>query len=334
MNFEILPKDFILYKSPTHANVFYKTRKAPSMVPYKLVKSIKVKSEKIKSSKVYLKNPSSLLKQFDSSVQKARHKNITKLFLEFSKGTKRLLNDKRMVLGGGMAVKIHLQYNKASMSKVTAKTDDFDFHYISSGEKNVLRDSHIMCRIMWLHLNWFSKFLNSKHGFKSSILMRELKGVPVDKIGEGYKRRKVYKVFRFYIVTPSKNIEFVDLSLVKGQVVPTDIISGIRLPKFVNLWKDVAYTLTSSFIEPKSFLRNPLVGSKKRKGLKDVARISNLLMSRGIRNRKVLIFLRDILKKNVVKSRQDAISLRRQLTQTQRRRVQRKPMLRHKRLME
>jgi len=323
MSFEILPKNFIVYRKPYARHLTLK--KAPGLQAFKFVRSVKLSSKapalskapgidgSLRGNRIYLKDPT-VVRRYIGIVKRAKHFNIGKLFLEYTKGTKRLLNNSRIMcyISGGMAVKLHLLAKGKPISKVTENTEDFDFHFISTGERNIIRDTQVMTSMMMQHLTWFSKFLNRKYGFKTRILMRELKGVPVDKAGQGYKYRKVFKVYRFYVLTPTKKIEFADCSLVKEKKSNFEIMHGMYISKYQDLWRDVAYTLTSSFIEPKSYLRNPLIGSKYKKGLKNMSRLTNLV---GTNRPKVTNLLTKILNKNIIGSKKAAFSLKRQLNQ-------------------
>ena len=147
--------------------------------------------------------------------------------------------------------------------------------------------------------------------------MKEVRGVPTDKNGQGYKFRKVYKVYRFIIETPSKNTDLIDIALV-DEIKPKMVkLYGMNIQRYRGIYRDVAYTLAASFIDPKSFLRNPLIGDKKKKGLKDISRIRNLARYRGIKNPVMNKLIKHILlNKNVVKSTRAAILLKRQLNRS------------------
>ena len=320
MSFEIIPKDFIVYRTTNTSRTTSRTtntsrtvhfalkRTSPEDVAFKVLKTIKVPS---KHNRVQI--PSSYLRRYTGSVKRARHKSLHELFIDFTKRTTRLLNP-RLYLGGGMAVKLYLRSKSAKMSEITKDTQDFDFHYVYSG--NVDRDTKTMLNLMNQHLNWFSKYLNRVHGFKSTIFMRELKGVPTDKPGQAYKFRKVYKVYRFILETPSKRTDLVDLALIDEAKTPLMKLYGMNIQRYRGIWRDVAYTLVASFLEPRSYLRNPIIGDKRKKGLKDISRLKNLMNHRGIKNPKVTTFIRHILNKNVVKGTRNAILLKRQLNRS------------------
>ena len=324
MNFEIIPKDFIVYRTGTSrttttssrangttqsSGTFALKRTSKEDIPYKVLQSIRV--PKIRNR---VRIPSGYLRRYVGSVKRARHQSVHDLFVEFTKGTTRLSKNPHLYLGGGMAVRLFLRSKSAKISKITDNTEDFDFHYVYSG--NAERDIRIMTSTMRQHVTWFSKYLNLKHGFKSRVFMKELKGVPTDKIGQGYKFRKVYKVYRFILETPSKNTDLVDLALVDEPKVKLTKLYGMNIQRYRGIYRDVAYTLAASFLDPKTFLRNPLVGAKRSKGLKNVARLKNLTNYRGIKNPVVNRFLRDILKKNILKSKKGAILLKRQLNRS------------------
>ena len=306
MNFEIIPKGFVVWRQ-LRAVEFSLKKTSPDDIPYKLLKTIRVKKN---HNRVQI--PSVYLRRYTGSIKRAHHQSIHDLFVEFTKGTKRLSKNPRLYLVGGMAVRLFLRSRSAKISKITDNTEDFDFHYVYSG--NVEKDTKTMVSIVSAHCSWFSKYLNVKHGFKSRIFMKELKGVPTDKIGQGYKYRKVYKVYRFILETPAKNTDLIDLALVHEPKPKLMKLYGMNIQRYRGIYRDVAYTLAASFLEPISFLRNPLIGSKKKKGLKDISRILNLAKYRGIKNPVMNKFIRHILlNKNVVKSTRAALLLKRQL---------------------
>jgi hypothetical protein len=314
MNFEIIPKDFIVYRtgattSSRSSGAFALKRTSKEDVPYKLLKSIRVRKIRNRVS-----IPSGYLRRYVGSVKRARHQSIHDLFVEFTKGTTRLSKNPRLYLGGGMAVRLFLRSKSAKISKITDNTEDFDFHYVYSGDLE--RDIQTMTSTMRQHVNWFSKYLNLKHGFKSRVFMKELKGVPTDKVGQGYKFRKVYKVYRFILETPSKNTDLIDLALVDEPKFKLTKLYGMNIQRYRGIYRDVAYTLAASFLDPKTFLRNPLVGSKRTKGLKNVSRLKNLINYKGAKNPVVDKFLRAILNKNILKSKKGALLLKRQLNRT------------------
>ena len=316
MNFEIIPKGFVVWKqlravgSTRAVGSFSLKKTSPDDVAYILLKTVRVKKNR---NRVQI--PSEHLRRYNGSIKRARHQSIRDLFVEFTKGTERLSKNPRLYLGGGMAVRLFLRSRSAKISKITDNTEDFDFHYVYSG--NVEKDVKTMVSIVSAHCSWFSKYLNVKHGFKSRIFMKELRGVPTDKIVQGYKYRKVYKVYRFILETPAKNTDLIDLALVHEPKPKLMKLYGMNIQRYRGIYRDVAYTLAASFLEPRSFLRNPLVGSKKKKGLKDNSRILNLAKYRGIKNPVMNKFIRHILlNKNVVKSTRAALLLKRQLNQS------------------
>ena len=322
MNFEIIPKGFVVWKqlravgSTRAVGSFSLKKTSPDDVAYILLKTVRVKKNR---NRVQI--PSEHLRRYNGSIKRARHQSIHDLFVEFTKGTERLSKNPRLYLGGGMVVRLFLRSRSAKISKITDNTEDFDFHYVYSG--NVEKDIKTMVSIVSTHCIWFSKYLNIKHGFKSRIFMKELRGVPTDKIGQGYKYRKVYKVYRFILETPSKNTDLIDIALVDEIKPKLMKLYGMNIQRYRGIYRDVAYTLAASFLEPRSFLRNPLVGSKKKKGLKDISRILNLAKYRGIKNPVMNKFIRHILlNKNVVKSTRAALLLKRQLNQSHRFRAQ------------
>jgi hypothetical protein len=315
MSLQVIPRNFIVYRKP-YTN-YFSLNKVDGWNAFKIKKVLKVivhKSDR-KNPRFFIKSPSDFVRRYTGTVHKSHYRNIVKLFLEFTSGTTRLLKP-NIYLAGGMAVKLFMGKRA---SKITSDTDDFDFHFIAKNEKSIDKQGVNMVNTMYQHLNSFSKFVNKKYGLKTRIFIKELKGVPKDKPEDGYIYRKVYKVYRFYVLTPTKKIEFTDVSLVNDNKTKFIKMYGMNIPVFGDLWRDVAYTLSSTFIDKKSYIRNPLIGLKYKKGIKDIARLKNLL---GNRNPMISKFIRTIVvNKNLMNSKRQAILIRRQMNQNQIRRV-------------
>ena len=315
MSFEILPKNFPVFRKPRTS--YFSINRKPGWIAFRMNRMTKVFIRNAEDGKTFLLHSSDVRRV--SSVSKAHFRpSIDKLFLEYTGNTKRLLNCSkiRCYLAGGMAVKLFMG-QKAS--KITKNTEDFDFHFVSNGESKLEVDTQNMVSIMSQHMNSFSKFINKKYGFKSRVFIRELKGVPVDKTGGEYKYNKVYRVFKFYILTPTKKIELVDTSLIKEQKSRFIKLHGMYIQSHGDLWRSVAYSLTSTFINSKSYIRNPILGYKRKKGLKDVGRLLNLV---GSRNPQITKLIKSILNKNIEQSRIHAVHIRRQLNRNRQLRAQ------------
>ena len=238
---------------------------------------------------------------------------MTEIFLKYTRGTHRLVNPYRskfvMFLSGGMAVKLYLRARGIK----TAKTTDFDFKFAvpralkTQKQIDILASS--MKRIMYNHVAGFVRFLN-RNGIKAQMEVRELKGVPLDKPGGLSSSKKVYKVYNFTIVTPSKKYELVDTSLV--------LVPGISRSKYISLkwsrrfgmpiqtltqlWKDTLYVLAGSFVIDKIKLRNPIDGEKKEKGIKNAIRTGHLsYLTARKRGTKGLVNASRKLVKNVIR---------------------------------
>jgi len=252
---------------------------------------------------------------------------LPEYFLEFTKGTTGLLNHKkiRCFLSGGQAVKVFLQNKKSHISKITADTSDFDFKFLCKNQRNIRKDSMTMVSMMKTHMIWFSKYLNRMYGFRTRVAMRELKGVPLNKIGDkGYKYKRVYKVYTFSILSPSKKVDLVDVSLVsEDHKTRFKRINGMYIHSYEDMLKDFIYQLASSFTEKRSFLRNPLYGVKGRKGLKDMSRILDLYAVRTAHSKKSIVrkkavskFFKDILQRRVKNATKNAKSIKLQMNQS------------------
>lgn len=217
---------------------------------------------------------------------KLKDSYIPDLFVKYSKGTITLLKHYRrfvFFLGGGMAVKLYLRGRGIN----TAKTSDFDFKFAVPKEiksqKEIDELSILMKNLMYKHMSGFVRFLK-RNNINASLNIRELKGVPLDKPGVTYmNKKKIYKVYNFSIVTPEKEYELVDTSLIVYPGITRKHISqkwskryGMPIQRLTHLWKDTLYILASSFVTKTAKLRNPIDGDKKEKGLKNAVRAGHL----------------------------------------------------------
>ncbi len=223
----------------------------------------------------------------NGSISIQRNAPMSELFIKYTKGTRGLLRPYPgkfvMYLSGGMAVKLYLKGRGIR----TAKTSDFDFKFAVpksiKTRTEIERLSRIMRAIMYRHVSGFVRFLN-RNGIEAKLEFKEVQGVPVDRPGGSDKRKKVYKVYNYSIVTPgNKKYELVDTSLVLVPGVSRDHVSlkwsrylGFPIQKLTYLWKDTLYVLAGSFVYDTIKLRNPIDGAKKEKGLKNSIRAGHL----------------------------------------------------------
>lgn len=238
---------------------------------------------------------------------------MSEIFAKYTKGTRRLINPYRskfvMFLSGGMAVKLYLRARGIR----TAKTSDFDFKFAVpralKTQRQIDQLGNLMKRVMYNHVAGFVRFLN-RNGIKAQMEVRELKGVPLDKPGGLSSSKKVYKVYNFTIITPSRKYELVDTSLVLVPgITRSKYISlkwsrrfGMPIQTLMHLWKDTLYILAGSFVIDKIKLRNPIDGDKKEKGIKNAIRTGHLsFLTARKRGTKGLVNASRKLVKNVIR---------------------------------
>lgn len=213
--------------------------------------------------------------------------SMSELFIKYTKGTRGLLRPYPskfvMYLSGGMAVKLYL----GARGIKTAKTSDFDFKFAVpralKTQAQIDELSKLMRMIMFRHVSGFVRYLN-RNGIQATMEFKEVQGVPLDKPGGTDRRKKVYRVFNYTIVTPgNKRYELIDTSLVLVPGVSRDDVSlrwsrklGFPIQKLTRLWKDTLYVLAGSFVYDTIKLRNPIDGAKKEKGLKNSIRAGHL----------------------------------------------------------
>ena len=204
---------------------------------------------------------------------------LQRLFVVYSEKSRRLLGvtSPLLVLVGGMAPKLLLGKTASSLTKSTL---DFDFKFITSRQlrsrAEVERYSGMMRTLIYRHVLGFAKFLN-KQGYKyTPITIHKINEVTLDVPAYTYpSAHKLYDVIRVEIGRKG----FIDVSLawVPGsrinQYMP---VRGFFIKKPKHLIKDSIDVLARSFVRPDTESRNPLRGSRKIKGQKNVARIINL----------------------------------------------------------
>lgn len=233
-----------------------------------------------------------------------RHPSLQEMFVRYTSRTKGLQRayGKQMIifLSGGMAIKLYLGARRLKIPRKVADTSDFDFKFAVPRPVRAAKDietySYAMKRIMTRHMIGFVKHINSQWNLGSSLIIKEVKGVPVDKAG-GRNIKKVYKVFNFAVKLGSRSpaVELVDTSLVNYPSINREHLNlkfsrfyGMGIPKLKYLWKDTLHILAGSFVTESMKLRNPINGNKKEKGLKNTHRImalSNLITNDSIKQK-------------------------------------------------
>jgi hypothetical protein len=191
-------------------------------------------------------------------------------------------------LSGGMAIKLYLRARRAHVSKKVADTSDFDFKFAVprslKTEREVESHAASMKHIMARHMTGFIKYINSRYNLGATLMIKEIKGAPVNKAG-GPNIKKLYKAYNFAVKMRPKSPaeELVDTSLVVYPAISRDHLNlkfsrmfGMGIPKLKYLWKDTVRLLAGSFVDPLIKLRNPIYGDKKEKGLKNTDRVRNL----------------------------------------------------------
>lgn len=218
---------------------------------------------------------------------------LSRLFIEYSRTHTALVRQRPdfiHFLSGGMAVKLFLKAHKMPASKLTKKTTDFDFVFAVPNPLTPAQQSskaRAMDRLMSRHINGFSRWLAKKYNLENTISKNSL--VPPVPYNPNTKKR-IYKVFQYTVNIPGKEPEgLVDATLTLVPGVRRDQLLhkhtaafGMPIQKIKYLYKGALYMLAgtfSSFILKDASLssRNPLLGSRAEKGLKNAARVSNLM---------------------------------------------------------
>ena len=248
--------------------------------------------------------------------------NISRLFVLYSRRHPTLIRSRPEFihfLSGGMAVKLFLLSQKITPSKRVKSTTDFDFVFavpdrLSAAQVN--SKFQAMDRLMSKHVEGFRKWLVLKYKIPSKITKSSL--VPPITYNP-ITKKKIYKVIQFKIeIAGMKPEGLVDATLThipgvrRHQILHTLTRKfGMPVQRLKYMYKGVLSVLAgtfSNFAMKNTSLasRNPLVGSRAEKGLKDVARISNLMKAQANATTAAKKLIRHIKQGNVEKAYKQA----------------------------
>lgn len=221
-------------------------------------------------------------------------KNLAALFVEYSKKQRRLIRPYGgfiVYLGGGMAVKLYMEARAIQAPRKVLDTQDFDFTFAVpkrlTSKIQVAARAYAMKKVMTMHVNGFVRWLEHTYRVRPQIHIKEF--VPPVKYLPTTKKY-VYQVVSYALQFPgtAKPIGFVDatLSYVPGiqreHVHPTfSKYFGLPIERLKYQTKNILAVLAGSFAtkDPALKSRNPLVGNRSEKGLKNTARLAALLRS-------------------------------------------------------
>lgn len=228
------------------------------------------------------------------------HKDIIKalpaLLVEYSRKQRRLTRPYGgfvIYLGGGMAVKLYLEARAFKAPPQVLKTTDFDFTFATPyrlrSRAAVSARTYVMRKIMMTHLTGFTSWLGRYYGVRPQILIKEF--VPPVRFMPT-TGKFVYQVISYALRFPgvAKPIDFVDTTLAYVPKINRDHLHsvytryfGIPIERLKYLSKGVLAVLAGSFAtkDPALKSRNPLVGNRSEKGLKNTARLASLIKVKG-----------------------------------------------------
>jgi len=228
--------------------------------------------------------------------QKEIVRALPALFVDYSRTQQRLTRPYGgflIYLGGGMAVKLYLEARGIRAPAKVLKTTDFDFTFSVPrqirSKIGVRLRADVMRKIMMTHLSGFTAWLGKNYGVRPQILIKEFVP-PVSVLPSTGKR--VYHVFSYALRFPgvAKPVDFVDTTLAHVPGISRDHIHyaytkhfGMPIERLKYLSKNVLAVLAGSFAtkDPALKSRNPLVGNRAEKGIKNTARMASLLKVRG-----------------------------------------------------
>jgi hypothetical protein len=242
-------------------------------------------------------------------------KKLPELFLEYSKSHPGLVRQSREFvhyLSGGMAVKFMLKAKRVAASSLVKKTTDFDFVFAvpdKLSEATMLRKFKLMDKMMSRHVFGFERWLKTVHKIDARVIKFDL--VPPILYSPITKKR-IFRVIQYKVhIYGQKPEGLVDATLVHIPGIKTDQILddytakfGMPIQHLKYLYKGVMHVLAGSFSsfadkDPSLKSRNPLIGNRKEKGLKNAARIKNLMKAQTVASTAAKSFIRHINKGNV-----------------------------------
>jgi hypothetical protein len=227
-------------------------------------------------------------------------------------------------LTGGMAVKVYTdsvvrKYTK-EMNQSISSTTDFDFTVATSSPfiRNTNTNQSInYVKNMWTtYLNGFINTLNQYYNVSSRLEVIDRVKTYSPRLQNAITGRRIYQVLSFNIKTIGKTIDFVDVAVCVVPGVNDTWInktvsnsSGFPILQHKYLMKEVVSVLIRSFISSNRLNtnRNPINGSKKEKGIKDIVRASALCgINRTNLCNNVGRLIRNVKNMNKVKAVQNA----------------------------
>ena len=242
-------------------------------------------------------------------------KALPALFVEYSRTQQRLTRPYGgfvIYLGGGMAVKLYLEARAMQAPTKVLRTTDFDFTFSVPRQLRskigVRLRADVMRKIMTTHISGFTAWLGRYYGIRPQILIKDFVP-PVSLLPSTGKR--VYHVVSYALRFPgvAKPIDFVDTTLAHVPGLTREHIHyfytkqfGMPIERLKFLSKGVLAVLAGSFAtkDPALKSRNPLVGNRAEKGLKDAARLATLIKVKGSRPSTIVrTFVRNIETKKV-----------------------------------
>lgn len=240
---------------------------------------------------------------------------IPEMFIEYSKSHPGLIRQHKEFihyLSGGMAIKFILKAKRVASTAIVKNTSDFDFVFAVPDKLSdavMLRKFKAMDKMMSRHVFGFERWLRTKHNIQSRVIKFDL--VPPILYSPITKKR-VFRVIQYKVhIIGQKPEGLVDATLVHiPRVTSTQIIDehtakfGMPIQHLKYQYKGVMHVLAgsfSSFADKNASLksRNPLVGTRKEKGLKNVARIKNLMKAQTSASTVARKFIKHVEQGNV-----------------------------------
>jgi len=262
------------------------------------------------SSEIMLNNAYQCIERATGPAPIVSHRSLKwampRLFLEFSKGTTRLIRPygggMTIFCTGGMGVKLYLESRKTDLSQKIRNTVDYDFTFAIPrklrSEGQVASYVFSMRQIMMAHLGSFVRWLNREYkGANARLRVESFTRSPYDnpRMQVPGTNRRVYQVISYKIVTGLNDVtDLVDtaLAVYPGSSrsmlhIPFSNKIGIPIQRLRYQLKDSLALSTGSFLHGGLISqRNPITGKAREKGFKNAERATRLVALVGAQKKK------------------------------------------------
>jgi hypothetical protein len=219
---------------------------------------------------------------------------VSRLFLDYSRKTKYLIRPTKQFVvfcTGGQAVNLYLRQRTSAAKHVPLirRTTDYDFSFALAREPKTMKELRdkgaAMRRFMTKHMIGFVKFINSNYkGANVRLRMKQGRRVLHPGLQVPATKRRTYLVYTWQLKIGKDLVDVADTALSLNPGITRQSLSrrfsqdtGIPIQQIKYQTINALGILSGSFLyKTQVAKRNPLTGSNKNKGAKNVARANQL----------------------------------------------------------